>query len=102
MKYVISVERNFVSKGYINWQKFLKSRFVASTSRVARTKFGLCNWEFSFDPVSCEAITDVPGSNDCEMKHEAKLSLLGCYTSDLLLPNGNGSHMGDRSDILAG
>lgn len=52
--------------------------------------------------MSCEAITDVPGSNDCEMKHEAKLSLVGCYTSDLLLPNANGSHMGDRSDILAG
>lgn len=30
---------------------------------------------------------EVPSRDDCEMKHEAKLSLFGCYALDHLLPN---------------
>lgn len=63
------------------------SEFAAITSRTDRAEFELGNWELSFDPVSDEAIMEVPRRDDCGMKHEAKLPLLGCYTLDLLLPN---------------
>lgn len=61
------------------------------------------NWELSFDPVSDEAIMEVPRRDDCEMKHEAKLSLFGWYALDRLLPNTRVSQLqvGGASDLSA-
>lgn len=75
------------NRGYTEWQMFFKSKFVALTSRADRTQAELGNRELSFDPVSDEAITEVPRRDDCEMKHEAKLPLFGCYALDPLLPH---------------
>lgn len=52
IKHTVTVERNLLTGGYIDWKILLKSKFLAITSRTDRTKSELGSWEFSFDPVS--------------------------------------------------